>query len=610
MASMFKFKIINKKGILLSTCLEIALLILYHNSIFSKIYRPNGIVMAVTITTAYIRYYPLALTFKAIYLDIKYTKLCNLIGNCVVIDKAKKNGKEFYTLNSFTPISDILGREKDIEQYLNTNVIGIYHKFKTNKRLIVIKCSKLPISEHSGAVKKLSQALKHFGFTHDIVSFSENEFTYNVDVTIQAEVNKVKAKLQEIIFIVGCPINLKADNNIFYFQIIKKEIKLFHFQDYIKEIPKNMELPFLTGLDHNTGKEIYLDLVKTLHLFINGKTGSGKSCLFNTIIQSLQAFNNDKLVMVDIDFKGNEFLQYEELKTHVFINAIDGFKTFLTWVTKELNNRYVQFGKAKNIGQYNQGRNIKMPYLIINIDEVAFISLSGNKELFEDMSNIINMGRACGILFMCATQRPEHTIVPTMFRNQFDTYYVGRLGRVEDNKVCGISKEIETDKFNTGEFLMSLNGKESKIQALFISEVDISKHLVYKCLRDNFEPNNNINLGKEDATTTRLKNIIKTPSKQCFELINEIKKALNYREIDNNLNVIEKKGNQEKDDLYILFLEWIKEACNPGDRCPKLDEALEKFPEMTAKKYRSIKERAKKDGNLYQISKKGIYYVK
>jgi len=570
-------------------------------------------VILIFIAISPIKNYTVFLLIKEKYLNIKFRHFISIFNNqCSIVDYEKDNGKDIYTINSFLPLSNILDKEKEIEVYMNTNVVSIKYKYKTNKRIISIVCSKLPLSEYSGAVKKLTESLKHYSFIHEIIDFSESDFSYTVNVKIEATTKEISSKLPELIFKVGSPVKLKAENNIFSFEIRKSGLKTFNFQDFILDvsIDSNIELPFLSGLSHDTAKPVVLDLSNTLHLFINGKTGSGKSCLFNSIIQSLQFFSGDNIVFVDIDFKGNEFSQYSDFESHIFINDIEIFKNILNFIIELMNKRYRKFDKIKNIKQWNKSRSIKMPYIIINIDEVAYITLSGNKDLFEKLADIINRGRACGVIFICATQRPEATIVPTVFRNQFDSYFVGRMGRIEDNKVCGISKDIETNKFGTGEFLLSLNGNESKIQGLYINDISEDKNIVYECLSNNFESNNKVCLSKNMDLKTQLKNRVKYASPQVLSLVDEIRGAIGYRKIDNKSKIIEKQGNKKIDDLYMLFLGWIKSECTHGSKCPTLDEALEKFGEkMTAKKYRGIKEKAGKEGFLFQKTLGGIYYV-
>jgi hypothetical protein len=599
------------------------IIISYNNSIFSIFFEIGTILYILSFLIIIFLSLGIAGTIKQFYLHFRYSKFKSDVFNnqASIVDYYKKAGKERYILNSYLSLNNIMKLEDKIEQYLNTNVISIKHLYKTNKRIIEIKCSKLQISEYSGVVNKLTDKLKKLNLNPEILEFSENDFYYQVNCKLDSGINQVKNLLTEIVFSIGSPIKLEGENSIFTFKIYKSGIKKYDFYKYIGELNnKKLNVPVLIGLSHKTAKPVFVDLSKILHTFINGITGSGKSCLFNCIIQSLQVYNSKNVAMINVDFKGNEFFDYQFINNQIYIKDMEIFKKLLEFIQLEANNRYKTFGNIKNIIAYNNNREIKMPYLIICIDEVAVIANTGNEELFKTLANLINLSRACGIYFICATQRPEYTVVPTNFRNQFDSVFVGRLSRIEDNKICGIPKDINTTEFKTGEFLYKSVDFNGMIQSLYIDENKPELNIVYNYLVKNINTeysNNNPENGKVclyktpklSTNTLNALNNIKKPSKQVMTLIAYIEKKLYNGKKDEKSTIKKEKCTSKKHDLYMRFLQFLALYTTQGQRCPTYNDARAQLGEgLQERNYKAIKKRAFEAKFLYKESN-GKFYV-
>lgn len=88
----------------------------------------------------------------------------------------------------------------------------------------------------------------------------------------------------------------------------------------------------------------------------------------------------------------------------------------LKWVIKEMLQRYelASQKKARNIQEYNQRveNTKKLPYIIVFVDELADLMMSGNKKEVEtSIARIAQMGRAAGIHLIIATQRPSVDVI-------------------------------------------------------------------------------------------------------------------------------------------------------------------------------------------------------
>lgn len=609
---------INFKGlfiikILVYVTINTSLIIAYKNTIMVRLYNPSYIYYIVSTIIVCLILNGSWVTCKIQFYVLRYSKLSSQVfhDQASVVNKYKEAGKEVYILNSYLPISDILNMEKTIEQYLNTNIVNITHLYKTNKRVIKMVTSKLEVSEYSGAVKKLTDTLKNAGYMPEVLSFDENEFKYTITTKLQADLKTIKNSVDQLSFKIGSPVNLIAEKGKFIFEIKKDAVNIFDFKDYIGDKKKKMDLPFIIGKDHSTGKTEFLDLCGVLHTFINGKTGSGKSCLFNTIIQSILVYNTN-VAMIGVDFKRNEFFQYKNWSNFVYITQIEELKNVLSFVKSEIDRRYKTFGEIKDILEYNEKRTIKMPFIILAMDELSYITLSGNQDLFIDMANIINMGRACGCYFIVATQRPSHKLVPTEFRNQFDSIFCGRMARKSDNSIVGIDTDIETPKFKVGEFLYSNEGFNKKIQSLFINGKIIDKNIVYSYLNNTLNSNNiesNLNgySHKINDNSIKVLESIKQPTRQVITLVSDIEKAIkNQKTIEKSIT-LDKKGKNKSDNLYMRFLLWIEADGTQDARVPTINEACENLGEVTPKQYRLVKDKALQDGYLYKAKNNHFY---
>jgi DNA segregation ATPase FtsK/SpoIIIE, S-DNA-T family len=247
---------------------------------------------------------------------------------------------------------------------------------------------------------------------------------------------------------------------------------------------KEKELPFVLGIQQSTGKLIIEDLTKLLNMLIAGTPGSGKSCFVNVVIQSMMLFGNNVLFLL-ADFKGNELNQYKDFQNCIFITKHEQLSQILDELIQEMESRYRKLGKLKNIRDYNKlhNDNDKLPYVILLVDEMACISLC-DRELSEEINmkimDLLNRGRASGIIFIGAMQRPSSKQINTNVRANLDTKVVCR---VSDKKETQFTDTPRAEKLESGEFLV--NAQEyncEKFKGLFID--DQNRNIVFENLEN------------------------------------------------------------------------------------------------------------------------------
>lgn len=171
-----------------------------------------------------------------------------------------------------------------------------------------------------------------------------------------------------------------------------------------------------------SNKPVYLDLNKAIHVLIAGSTGSGKSCMMNSIISSLMMNNTkDTASFLLIDPKRVEFFDYCDSDMlyggEVIQNAKQAINA-LSALVEEMNKRFwiLESQKKRYYMEFKNPSTMKQ--IFVCIDELSFLLLENKKEVEDYISKIGMLGRAAGIHLILATQHPDRkTITGTIQAN-------------------------------------------------------------------------------------------------------------------------------------------------------------------------------------------------
>ena len=198
---------------------------------------------------------------------------------------------------------------------------------------------------------------------------------------------------------------------------IPKETRQMVFLDKLlktKEF-KNTDavLPIILGVD-TFGEIMIADLRKLPHMLVAGRTGSGKSVLFNSILNSLKsAVPASECKFIIIDPKGVDYDIWDSdkhLLEPVIKCDVDAATKKLQEVTELIDERYqkLQDNKVKNVEEYKKKTNKKdMPYIVVVIDEVADLMTCAKKQTELCVQYVDQKARAVGIHLIIGTQRPD-----------------------------------------------------------------------------------------------------------------------------------------------------------------------------------------------------------
>jgi S-DNA-T family DNA segregation ATPase FtsK/SpoIIIE len=233
--------------------------------------------------------------------------------------------------------------------------------------------------------------------------------------------------------VVGIEIPNASIDTIYLREILESEI----FQE------SSSPLTVALGKDI-VGNPFITDIKKLPHLLIAGTTGSGKSVGINAMILSLLYRNDpDQLKLMLIDPKMLEFAAYEDIPHLITPVITEPAKAIaaLANMVGEMERRYKLMADArtKNIDNYNE--KVKktgdeaFPYIVVVIDELADLMMSGGKDVELSIARLAQKSRACGIHLVVATQRPSVDVVTGMIKANLPSRLSYRVGSRIDSKV-------------------------------------------------------------------------------------------------------------------------------------------------------------------------------
>ncbi|MDI6700202.1 MAG: DNA translocase FtsK 4TM domain-containing protein [bacterium] len=175
------------------------------------------------------------------------------------------------------------------------------------------------------------------------------------------------------------------------------------------------------------------------HLLIAGTTGSGKSVCINGIIASiLFKAQPEEVRFLMVDPKRIELSIYNgipHLERPVITDAKEAV-LMLKELAEWMDLRYKAFAKlgVRDIVEYNKKSDKKKPYIIVIIDEMADLMMTGSKEIETHIIRLAQMSRAVGIHLILATQRPSVNIITGSIKANFPVRISFKVPSKADSK--------------------------------------------------------------------------------------------------------------------------------------------------------------------------------
>ena len=267
-------------------------------------------------------------------------------------------------------------------------------------------------------------------------------------------------------------------------EIPNKENQIVHLRDVIDSeefVTSKSKLAIGLGKDVS-GTRMIADIAKMPHLLVAGSTGSGKSVCINTIITSIiykSKPSEVKLVMVDP--KIVELSVYNGIP-HLLIPVVtDPRKAAgaLAWAVQEMDNRYNLFASkgVRDIKGYNKAlneENMKLPQIVIIIDELADLMMVAAKDVEEAICRLAQKARAAGMHLVIATQRPSVDVITGLIKANIPSRIAFAVSSQVDSRtildMAGAEKLL-----GKGDMLFYPTGtaKPVRVQGAYVSDKEV-----------------------------------------------------------------------------------------------------------------------------------------
>ncbi len=355
---------------------------------------------------------------------------------------------------------------------------------------ITSDAKKLSRGELKDRANKIVEQLLSFQVTGQITNITQGPVlvTYEFKPAAGMKLSKIAALQDDLGVLMGtpqlrvvAPIPGKTTVGI---EVPRPQSEVIPLKDAMNEKQfwdKKLKLPIALGRTTD-GVAVYGDLAAMPHLLVAGGTGSGKSVFINSLITSLIFRLSPKdLRMILVDPKMLELVAFDGLP-HLVTNVItDNGVAYnaLNWAVQEMERRYALMAEAgnKNIESYNEKHKgvDKIPLLVIIVDELADLMMSGGKDVEVAITRLAQKARAAGIHIVIATQRPSTDVVTGLIKANMPSRLAFKVPSGIDSRTVLDTGGAES-LMGRGDCLMTMPGVPlRRLHGTFVTEEDLAR---------------------------------------------------------------------------------------------------------------------------------------
>lgn len=199
---------------------------------------------------------------------------------------------------------------------------------------------------------------------------------------------------------------------------------------------KKPSLNMFVGVDENN-LPVVINLEEMPHILVAGTTGSGKSILLNDMICSILK-NDKKACLYLMDTKRVEFSPFMDHDRCNVAVDIPGIVNLLEGICISIEQRYEFMEKMRYKKLPREYKRI-----VVVIDELGDLMLSHSNAIEPYIVKIAQLGRACGVHLIIATQKPTIDVL---------------TGQIKANITCRIA--LKTATMSDSRVILDKNGAE------------------------------------------------------------------------------------------------------------------------------------------------------
>ncbi|MEB2300974.1 DNA translocase FtsK [Lysinibacillus xylanilyticus] len=352
----------------------------------------------------------------------------------------------------------------------------------------------------------LVEALSYFQVSAQIESIMQGPAVTQFEITVShgTKVSKIRNLSDDLKLALAAkdiriqaPIPGKSSIGIEIPNRVSRAVRLSEVTNSASFLESDSPLEAALGLDL-TGKPVTIDLRKMPHGLIAGATGSGKSVCINSILVSLlyKAAPHELKLML-IDPKMVELAPFNHIPHLVspVITDVKAATAALKWAVEEMERRYQLFAHAgaRDITRYNaiadknNEHSLKLPYILIVIDELADLMMMSPTDVEEAICRIAQKARACGIHLIVATQRPSVDVITGLIKSNIPTRIAFAVSSQIDSRTILDGQGAER-LLGRGDMLYLGNGMSApvRLQGTFVTDDEIEA--IIEHVREQGEP--------------------------------------------------------------------------------------------------------------------------
>ncbi len=358
--------------------------------------------------------------------------------------------------------------------------------------------------EIAAKADKLRETLNNFGVAAEITCVSRGPRLTRYELVpkpgvriskIENLVDEITMNLEAISVRIEAPIPGKAAIGVEVPNINTTTVRLRGLldTDTFRDAPGKTTV--CLGVDV-VGKPVFADLDKMPHLLVAGATGMGKSvCINSLLISLLYKARPDEVKLILIDPKKVEFQSYANIP-HLLVPVVTEPQKAagaLSWAVGEMERRYdlIESAAVRNIVAYNKtvddhpGR-VKMPQIVIVIDELHDLMLQARDAVEDSIARIAAKARAAGILLIIGTQRPSVNVITGVIKANIPSRIAFHVASQVDSRT--ILDAVGAEKLlNNGDMLFLSPGMKmmtpKRVQGAFLDDDEVNRVADY--LRKN-----------------------------------------------------------------------------------------------------------------------------
>ena len=193
------------------------------------------------------------------------------------------------------------------------------------------------------------------------------------------------------------------------------------------------------------------------HILVAGATGSGKTTLAQTIVMSLCIQCRPRqfgLIVIDPKQRAND----------AFARSVSDHLLLPVARTVEEATRALE--RVEDVMLQRVIDEAIQPRLLVYVDEVADLCLSGGKRVMEILTRVAQRGREAGVHLLACTQKPSAKVLGSLLKSNLPLRLVGRVASADDARVAAGMPRTGAERLNgNGDFLAITGADVIRFQA-------------------------------------------------------------------------------------------------------------------------------------------------